>query len=163
LRGFLLKSTPGKTHRITKSPLARPAGIFHADPQILFPFMISHLDHLVLTVQDISATVAFYTEVLGMKSVSFGQGRVALTFGHQKINLHQKGNEFEPKAHAPTPGSADLCFISLLPMEDIIATLTRHGVTITEGPVHRTGALGPILSVYFRDPDGNLIEVSNDE
>jgi catechol 2,3-dioxygenase-like lactoylglutathione lyase family enzyme len=123
--------------------------------------MITHLDHLVLTVRDISATIAFYTKVLGMKEVTFGKNRRALSFGNQKINLHQSGHEFEPKAACPTPGSADLCFISDTPLSLIIAGLTAHGVLILEGPVARTGAEGPILSVYFRDPDGNLIEISN--
>jgi catechol 2,3-dioxygenase-like lactoylglutathione lyase family enzyme len=123
--------------------------------------MITHLDHLVLTVRDISATIAFYTKVLGMKEVTFGKNRRALSFGNQKINLHQSGHEFEPKAACPTPGSADLCFISDTPLSLIIARLTAHGVPIHEGPVARSGAEGPILSVYFRDPDGNLIEISN--
>jgi catechol 2,3-dioxygenase-like lactoylglutathione lyase family enzyme len=123
--------------------------------------MITHLDHLVLTVRDISATIAFYTKVLGMKEVTFGKNRRALSFGNQKINLHQSGHEFEPKAACPTPGSADLCFISDIPLSLIISGLTAHDVPILEGPVARTGAEGPILSVYFRDPDGNLIEISN--
>jgi catechol 2,3-dioxygenase-like lactoylglutathione lyase family enzyme len=123
--------------------------------------MITHLDHLVLTVRDISATIAFYTKVLGMKEVTFGKNRRALSFGNQKINLHQSGHEFEPKAACPTPGSADLCFISDIPLSLIISGLTAHDVPILEGPVARTGAQGPILSVYFRDPDGNLIEISN--
>jgi catechol 2,3-dioxygenase-like lactoylglutathione lyase family enzyme len=123
--------------------------------------MITHLDHLVLTVRDISATIAFYTKVLGMEEGTFGKNRRALSFGNQKINLHQSGHEFEPKAACPTPGSADLCFTSDTPLSLIISGLTAHGVPILEGPVARTGAEGPILSVYFRDPDGNLIEISN--
>ncbi|MBX9960411.1 MAG: VOC family protein [Burkholderiaceae bacterium] len=122
---------------------------------------IDSLDHLVLTVADIEASCAFYSRVLGMEVVTFGQGRKALAFGAQKINLHQAGKEFEPKAQRPTPGSADLCFLTSVPLADMQAHLATCGVTVTEGPVQRTGAQGPILSVYFRDPDLNLIEVSN--
>ncbi|WFU02192.1 VOC family protein [Rhizobium sp. CB3171] len=122
---------------------------------------IDHLDHLVLTVASIEESCAFYARVLGMGIETFGEGRKALTFGNQKINLHRAGHEFEPKADRPTPGSADLCFISKTSLEDIIAHLGAEGVAIEEGPVRRTGATGPILSIYFRDPDGNLIEVSN--
>ncbi|WP_278378967.1 VOC family protein [Stutzerimonas kunmingensis] len=122
---------------------------------------ISHLDHLVLTVADIEKTVDFYTRVLGMQLVTFGEGRKALTFGNQKINLHQAGREFEPKAERPTPGSADLCFIVATPLERVIAHLETQGVSIIEGPVQRTGATDPIRSVYLRDPDQNLIELSN--
>ena len=122
---------------------------------------IDSLDHLVLTVADIDASCAFYNRVLGMEVVTFGAGRKALAFGTQKINLHQAGREFEPKAARPTPGSADLCFLSSVPLPQVQAHLAACGVTITEGPVQRTGAQGPILSVYFRDPDHNLIEISN--
>ncbi|ESQ98814.1 virulence protein [Stutzerimonas chloritidismutans AW-1] len=122
---------------------------------------IDHIDHLVLTVADIEKTVDFYTRVLGMQLVTFGEGRKALTFGNQKINLHQAGREFEPKAERPTPGSADLCFIVATPLDRVIAHLEAQGVAIVEGPVQRTGATGPILSVYLRDPDHNLIELSN--
>ena len=122
---------------------------------------IDSLDHLVLTVRDIDATCAFYARVLGMELVTFGAGRKALTFGAQKINLHQAGREFEPKAQRPTPGSADLCFLTSVPLTEVQRHLAACGVTLTEGPVQRTGAQGPILSVYFRDPDLNLIEVSN--
>ncbi|KJH82631.1 MULTISPECIES: VOC family protein [Pseudomonadaceae] len=122
---------------------------------------IDHLDHLVLTVADIEATLDFYTRVLGMQVVIFGEGRKALSFGQQKINLHQAGREFEPKAERPTPGSADLCFIVATPVDAVVAHLERQGVTIVEGPVQRTGATGPIRSVYVRDPDLNLIELSN--
>ena len=121
---------------------------------------IDRLDHLVLTVADIDATVDFYTRVLGMEAVTFGAGRAALAFGRSKINLHRAGHEFEPKAHRPTPGSADLCLIAEGPLEQVIEDLAAHGVPIEEGPVERTGATGPIRSVYFRDPDLNLIEVS---
>ncbi len=122
---------------------------------------ISHLDHLVLTVADIDVAVDFYTRVLGMQALTFGEGRRALAFGTQKINLHQAGHEFEPKAERPTPGSADLCFIVATPLEQVIEALAEQGVTILEGPVKRTGAQGPIRSVYLRDPDANLIELSN--
>jgi catechol 2,3-dioxygenase-like lactoylglutathione lyase family enzyme len=121
---------------------------------------IDRLDHLVLTVADIDATADFYTRVLGMEAVTFGAGRTALAFGRSKINLHRAGHEFEPRAHRPTPGSADLCLIADGPLEQVIEDLAAHGVPIEEGPVERTGATGPIRSVYFRDPDQNLIEVS---
>jgi len=122
---------------------------------------ISHLDHLVLTVADLDVTTDFYCRVLGMQLVSFGEGRKALAFGKQKINLHQAGREFEPKAERPMPGSADLCFIVSTPLEEVIAHLARHHIAILEGPVQRTGATGPLRSVYLRDPDLNLIELSN--
>ncbi|QDF99121.1 VOC family virulence protein [Azoarcus sp. DD4] len=123
---------------------------------------IDRLDHLVLTVADIERTCNFYSRVLGFEVVTFGTaGRKALNFGRQKINLHQAGREFEPKALAPTPGSADLCFIATTPLEDVIRELEAAGVAIEEGPVQRTGATGPIRSVYVRDPDRNLIEISN--
>ncbi|MEK1943213.1 MAG: VOC family protein [Pseudomonas sp.] len=122
--------------------------------------MIERLDHLVLTVADIAVTVAFYERVLNMRHEVFGQGRSALAFGQQKFNLHQAGREFEPKAAKPTPGAIDLCLITHWSSADVLAHLAQHGVTVEEGPVMRTGALGPIESVYFRDPDQNLIEVS---
>jgi catechol 2,3-dioxygenase-like lactoylglutathione lyase family enzyme len=122
---------------------------------------IDSLDHLVLTVADIDRTCAFYAKVLGMQVATFGNGRKALSFGTQKINLHQHGNEFEPKAQAPTPGSADLCFITTVPLTDVIAHLAACGVQVIAGPVERTGARGSMVSVYFRDPDMNLLEVSN--
>jgi catechol 2,3-dioxygenase-like lactoylglutathione lyase family enzyme len=122
---------------------------------------IDRLDHLVLTVADIDATVTFYEQVLGMRAVTFGDGRRALAFGTSKINLHQAGHEFEPKAARPTPGSADICLIAADPLDQVCADLAAHGVTIEEGPVARTGATGPIRSVYLRDPDNNLIEISN--
>lgn len=124
---------------------------------------IERLDHLVLTVQDIERTCEFYRRVLGMDVVSFGGGRRALQFGAQKINLHQVGHEFAPKALHPTAGSGDLCFITATPLAEVIAHLQACDVTIEEGPVARTGALGPIRSVYLRDPDGNLIEIANQE
>lgn len=122
---------------------------------------IDHLDHLVLTVASIERTCDFYSRVLGMTIETFGEGRKALIFGRQKINLHQAGREFEPKARHPVPGSADLCFIAETPLQDVISHLASAGVVIEDGPVSRTGAIGPIQSVYFRDPDDNLIEVSN--
>ncbi|MGO4126208.1 VOC family protein [Inquilinus sp. YAF38] len=122
---------------------------------------IDHLDHLVLTVASIEATCDFYARALGMQVETFGQGRKALRFGDQKINLHQAGREFEPKALRPIPGSADLCFIAATPLEEVMAHLQRLGIAIEEGPVPRTGATGPIRSVYLRDPDANLIEISN--
>jgi catechol 2,3-dioxygenase-like lactoylglutathione lyase family enzyme len=121
---------------------------------------VLRLDHLVLTVADIDRTVAFYERALGMEAVTFGAGRRALRFGDSKINLHQAGAEFEPKAARPTPGSADLCFVSADPLPEVVARLGGLGVEIVEGPVERSGALGPIDSVYVRDPDGNLIEIS---
>ena len=121
---------------------------------------IDRIDHLVLTVKNIDESCEFYSRVLGMNIVTFGEGRKALSFGQQKINLHQSGNEFEPKAYRPTPGSADLCLITKVPIDEVINHLESVGVHILEGPVMRTGATGPILSVYFRDPDENLIEVS---
>lgn len=121
---------------------------------------IDRLDHLVLTVRDINATVHFYSTLLGMKKVEFGEGRIALAFGQQKINLHELGNEFEPKAQNVQTGSADLCFIIDTPINAAIEALISKGIEISEGPVHRTGALGKIESLYFRDPDGNLIELS---
>ena len=125
---------------------------------------LARLDHLVLTVRDVAATCVFYTKVLGMEEITFGEGRKALAFGIQKINLHQAGKEMEPKAEKPTPGSADLCFIldpqEPISSEEVKAHLDSCGVAILEGPVLRTGATGPIRSFYFRDPDLNLIEVS---
>ncbi len=123
-------------------------------------FVIDHLDHLVLTVASIDATVAFYTSALGMELVTFGN-RKALRFGEQKINLHQVGKEFEPKAVRPTPGSGDLCFITKSPLEEVIAHLNAHNCAIELGPVARDGALGEMISIYIRDPDLNLIELSN--
>ena len=122
---------------------------------------IDHLDHLVLTVGNFAATCEFYATALGMDIVTFGSGRQALLFGSQKINLHETGKEFEPKAHRPTPGSADLCFITNLPIVDVVMHLQRHDIRIIEGPVKRTGAVGVIESVYIRDPDLNLIEISH--
>lgn len=122
---------------------------------------ISKLDHFVLTVKDIQITCDFYEKVLGMTVIPFGEGRKALQFGNQKINVHQYGMEFEPKASLPTPGSADVCFITESSIQEVVEHLTKNHISILEGPVHRNGALGKIYSVYFRDPDQNLIEVSN--
>ncbi|HKU78939.1 MAG TPA: VOC family protein [Rhodanobacteraceae bacterium] len=121
---------------------------------------IERLDHWVLTVGDVDATVAFYERVLGMRAFTFGNGRRALAFGEQKINLHPAEAPLRPHAARPTPGSADVCLITRAPIDEVIAELENAGVAIEEGPVPRTGALGPITSVYFRDPDGNLIEIS---
>lgn len=122
---------------------------------------IKTIDHFVLTVTNIEATCAFYEQALGMEVETFGEGRKALKFGCQKINLHEAGKEFLPHSKTPTAGSGDFCLITDTPIEDVIAHLETCGVEIEEGPVPRTGAKGPIVSVYFRDPDGNLVEVSN--
>jgi catechol 2,3-dioxygenase-like lactoylglutathione lyase family enzyme len=122
---------------------------------------IDRLDHLVLTVASVDASVAFYTRVLGFAKTTFGAGRTGLSFGSQKINLHPVGSAIEPRALRPTPGSADLCFVTATPIERVIAHLNVCGVAIVEGPARRTGALGPMTSVYFRDPDGNLVEVAS--
>ena len=127
--------------------------------------MIDHLDHLVLTTARPEACVDFYTRVLGMQLETFIGGnppveRRALRFGQQKINLHVQGAEFEPKAHLPVPGALDLCFIAAIPLAAVIQRLGEHGWPIIEGPVLRTGATQKIRSVYVRDPDFNLIEIS---
>lgn len=122
---------------------------------------IRRLDHLVLTVADIERTCTFYHEVLGTDRIEFGAGRVALRFGEQKINLHAAGREFDPKAAAPKPGSADLCFIIATPIAEAMRRLADLGIEVIEGPVSRTGATGPIVSIYLRDPDGNLLELAN--
>jgi catechol 2,3-dioxygenase-like lactoylglutathione lyase family enzyme len=121
---------------------------------------IKSLDHLVLTVKDLELTCQFYETVLGMQVIEFAGGRKALKFGRQKINLHIFGKEFEPKADKPTPGSADLCLLTDSTISQVVEHLKRCQVEILEGPVERTGAEGPIISVYFRDPDQNLLEVS---
>lgn len=122
---------------------------------------ISHIDHIVLTVENLDATCEFYARVLGMQIVTFGDNRKALKFGQQKINLHQLGHEFEPKAAHPTSGSLDLCLISDTPLEQVVVQLEQMGVPIESGIVQRTGAVGAIASLYIRDPDDNLIEISN--
>lgn len=122
---------------------------------------IDRIDHIVLTVFDPERTIAFYQRVLGFEPVTFAGGRRGLAFGRQKFNLHQAGREYEPKALKPVPGAIDLCLIAATPLEQVIEHLKAEGVAIIEGPVPRTGATGEMMSVYFRDPDGNLIEVSN--
>jgi len=122
---------------------------------------IDRLDHLVLTVADIDRAVRFYCDVLGMEATVFGEGRTALNFGHSKINLHQAGSELQPNALRPVVGSADLCFITDDPLDQVEKELEKFGVPLVEGPVRRTGARGVLNSVYVRDPDGNLVEISN--
>ena len=124
---------------------------------------IDRIDHVVMTVRDVDATCDFYARVLGMRVVTFAEGRKALAFGKQKINLHLAGREFEPKAAHPTPGSVDLCLITTGTLDDAIAQLALCGVPVLEGPVAKTGATGPLRSIYFRDPDANLSEVSTYE
>jgi catechol 2,3-dioxygenase-like lactoylglutathione lyase family enzyme len=121
---------------------------------------VDRIDHVVMTVTDLDATCDFYTRVLGMRVVTFAGGRKALAFGRQKINLHVAGREFEPKADRPTPGSVDLCLITTVPLDAVQAQLAACNVPIVEGPVDKTGAMGPIRSVDFRDPDRNLLDVS---
>jgi len=123
---------------------------------------VTHLDHFVLTVQDIEVTVAFYTSVMGMEKEVFGEGRIALKFGNQKINLHEQGNELQPHANTPIPGSADLCFVTTMALDEAMNHVKNCGVEILIGPVIRTGATGSIRSFYFRDPDSNLIEIANE-
>ena len=123
--------------------------------------VIDRIDHVVLTAHDVDRTIEFYSRVLGMEPITFAGGRRGLSFGRQKINLHQSGREYEPKALKPVPGALDLCFITETPLEEVIAELRANDIAIAEGPVEKTGALGAMMSVYFRDPDGNLIEVSN--
>ncbi|MEC4677252.1 MAG: VOC family protein [Nitrospirota bacterium] len=123
---------------------------------------ITQLDHLVLTVKNIEITVSFYTSVLGMKKEVFGEGRIALKFGEQKINLHTCDDNIQPRAMHATPGSADLCFITDVPLDTTIKAVKFCGIEIIQGPVERTGARGKILSFYVRDPDGNLIEIATE-
>lgn len=122
--------------------------------------LIDRIDHLVLTCVDPERTRQFYVDVLQMRLETFGAGRIAFRFGNQKINLHGRGAEFEPKAHLPVPGALDLCLIAAVPLDDVIAHLARVGWPIVEGPVERTGATQRIRSVYVRDPDLNLIEIA---
>jgi catechol 2,3-dioxygenase-like lactoylglutathione lyase family enzyme len=122
---------------------------------------IDSIDHVVFTVKDIDATCEFYSKVLGMEVVTFGEGRKALAFGSQKINLQQFGRESTLVADKPTPGSADICFVTSAPLADVVAHLNSCGIKLTGGPVERNGARGVMMSVYFRDPDMNLVEVSN--
>jgi catechol 2,3-dioxygenase-like lactoylglutathione lyase family enzyme len=125
--------------------------------------MIDHVDHIVLTTRDTAACIRFYTEVLGMKLTHFKtptEERLAFSFGEQKINLHEWGREFEPRAHVAVPGSLDLCFIAALPLDEVVKRLEKAKIKIIAGPVKKTGAVGPIRSVYVRDPDLNLVEIS---
>jgi catechol 2,3-dioxygenase-like lactoylglutathione lyase family enzyme len=125
--------------------------------------LIDRIDHIVLTTRDKDACIRFYSEVLGMKLEKFktpSEERLALKFGNQKINLHEWGREFDPKAHVPVPGSLDLCFIAAVSLEEVIKGLKTANVSIIEGPVAKTGAMGPMRSVYVRDPDLNLVEIS---
>ena len=122
---------------------------------------IINIDHIVMTVKDINATVQFYESVFGMVAETFGEDRVALKFGNQKTNLHEQGKEFAPNADQPIPGSEDLCFITDTKLKAAIEHVKSKGIKIIEGPVTRTGATGSIISFYFRDPDNNLIEVAN--
>lgn len=121
---------------------------------------IDRLDHLVLTVADVEATVDFYTRVLGLRAETFDGGRRALVFGRQKVNLHQAGREFTPRAAHATPGSADFCLITETPLAEVQAELAAAGVPVEVGPVAKVGALGPMQSVYVRDPDANLVEIA---
>lgn len=122
--------------------------------------MIDHLDHLVLTTRDKQRCIKFYCDTLGMALEIFGENRIAFRFGFQKINVHEYGNEFLPKAHSPLPGALDLCFLASSPLDDVIKKLIKEGVEIIQGPIRRTGAQWPIRSIYIRDPDLNLIEIS---
>src|SRR5467141_4069821 len=146
-----------------RSRLQEHAGSLRERAQEVRKEMIDHIDHIVLTTRDKDACIRFYTEILGMRLEKFSTPtgeRLALKFGHQKINLHEWGREFDPKAHVPVPGSLDLCFIAAVPLEQVIGKLAGAGVKIMQGPVMKTGAAGPIRSVYVRDPDLNLIEIS---
>lgn len=124
--------------------------------------MSLRIDHVVLTVRDIDRTVDFYTRGLGMRAITFGDGRRGLAFGDQKLNLHQAGREFEPKARVPTPGSVDLCLVTDAPLDDVRERLAALGIAIEAGPVAKVGARAPLRSIYVRDPDGNLIEIANE-
>ncbi len=123
---------------------------------------VLRIDHVVVTARDPDRTIAFYERVLGMRAVTFGDGRRALVFGDQKLNLHQAGREFEPKAAAPAPGAIDICFTTDVPLDAVIRHLEACGVPIEAGPVGKTGARSRLRSVYLRDPDGNLVEISNE-
>ena len=125
--------------------------------------MIDHVDHIVLTTRDKAACIRFYTEILGMKLVTFKtptEERIAFTFGNQKINLHEWGREFSPRAHVAAPGTLDLCFIAAVALDEVVKKLNKANVPVIEGPVKKTGAVGSIRSVYVRDPDLNLVEIS---
>ena len=125
--------------------------------------MIDHIDHVVLTTRDLAACLRFYSEILGMKHETFQtptETRIALKFGNQKINVHEWGKEFTPRAHVAAPGTLDLCFIASMPLDNVVSQLKKHNVNVIDGPVAKTGATGPIRSVYVRDPDLNLVEIS---
>ena len=122
---------------------------------------IDRLDHLVLTVADVERSIRFYVDILDMDEITFGEDRKAVAFGPGKINLHPAESPIAPHAERPTAGSADLCFLTRSPLNTVVRQLEEKGVHIIEGPVQRTGARGPITSIYFRDPDGNLLEVAN--
>jgi catechol 2,3-dioxygenase-like lactoylglutathione lyase family enzyme len=158
-----LRENRGKLHS-SDGPLELQFGLFYAPPrrqnvQEQVP-VIDHLDHIVLTTAHTEQCIDFYTRVLGMRLERFGEGRMALKFGSQKINLHEKGGEFEPKATLAAPGTLDLCFIASVPLDEVITRLNAAHVAIIEGPVMKTGANWPIRSVYVRDPDRNLVEIS---
>jgi catechol 2,3-dioxygenase-like lactoylglutathione lyase family enzyme len=123
---------------------------------------VERIDHVVLTVADVERTISFYERALGMTAVTFGEGRRALAFGDQKLNLHPAGREFEPKARRPTPGAVDICFTTTTPLEEVATHLRAQSVAIELGPVEKIGARRSLRSLYFRDPDGNLVEVSNE-
>ncbi len=127
----------------------------------LIKMKIRWIDHIVLTVSDIAQTCRFYTQILGMEEVTFLNNRKALKFGNQKINLHLKGHEYDPKAKQPTPGSADICLIVETSLDEVINRLKKYRIRIEDGPIERTGAQGVLISIYIRDPDGNLLELSN--
>ena len=122
---------------------------------------IDRIDHIVLTVTDVEQTIRFYSDVLGMQEIRHDNDRAALAFGKQKINLHPAVNDITPRASTPTAGAIDICLISGLPIDEVVSHLQRHGVSIEAGPIERQGALGMMISVYFRDPDGNLIEIAH--
>ena len=123
---------------------------------------VSKLDHFIITANNLEKTIDFYSRILGMEQQTYSDGRKALIFGDQKINLHEAGKEFKPHAQNPLPGSADLCFITRTPMQQVISHLTTCNVSIIEGPLEKSGASGPLLSIYIRDPDNNLIEIANE-
>ena len=124
---------------------------------------VERIDHVVLTVADIDRTIAFYQRALGMRAVTFGEGRRALAVGDQKLNLHQAGREFVPHAKAPEPGSVDICFTTTTPLDEVVSHLRSLGLAIESGPVTKTGARAALRSIYLRDPDGNLVEIANEE
>ena len=136
-------------------------GTASPSPRLATGISVEELDHVVLNVRDLDATLRFYVDVLGMREQSFGDGRIALHFGAQKLNVHVMGDDSELEAAAPQPGSHDLCLRTRTPIEGVLRTLLAEGIDVVRGPVERVGARGPLLSVYVRDPDGNLIELAN--